>query len=153
MEGASLFKREPSQVAGKTSNLHAQKGEENTSKLGRCIGRALLVSPQKFPDQPIHSLVHQADIGLEEIEHGGSGSEFIDGVAPSLSKKQVDPVPFGFRSRRTKAALFLPPQNQGFSQGPLSRLIRQAGVQEGPYGGNKGAILSSPNISLRRLRS
>jgi hypothetical protein len=106
-----------------------------------------LVSSQQFPNQSVHSLVHQADIGLEEIEHGSSGSEFIDGVAASLSKKQVDPVPFGFRPRRTKAALFLPSHNQGFSQGPLSRLIRQSGVQEGPDGRNKGAILSSPNIS------
>ena len=91
--------------------------------------------------------MHQADICFEEIEHGGSGSEFIDGVAASLSKKQVDPVPFGVRPRRTKAALFLPSHNQGFSQGPLSRLIRQSGVQEGPDRGNKGAILPSPNVS------
>jgi len=91
--------------------------------------------------------MHQTDFGLEQVEHGGPGSEFIDGVAAAVSEKEVDPVTLGVRTGWTKAALFPPSDDQGFSQGRLRRLLRRASVQKAPDRRDKRAVFSSPNVS------
>src|SRR5262249_14771875 len=95
-----------------------RRGSGGGNRSSFCNDRPLtkldLVSFQQFADQPIEPLMHQANIGFKEIGHSGSGSKFINGVATSLSKKQVDAMSFGVRSDRAQSALVLPPHDEVF---------------------------------------